>query len=157
MTLSPAVTTLCENSNEVFLDVAKLLLTYADNIIRYPSEEKYRSIRIGNPTFSTKLLPVKGAVECLFEMGFVEAETHLVFPQSASVEQLKLIRESIAAERDLRMRGGCPVQPASQPVVATASAPESSAAASSPPAAPAAPSTQQPSSKERSRLSTDYM
>ncbi|XP_047240496.1 peptide-N(4)-(N-acetyl-beta-glucosaminyl)asparagine amidase isoform X2 [Girardinichthys multiradiatus] len=118
--------------------------------LRYPNEEKYRSIRIGNPTFSTKLLPVKGAVECLFEMGFEEAETHLVFPQSASVEQLKLIRESIAAERDLRMRGGCPVQPASQPVVATASAPESSAAASSPPAAPAAPSTQQPSSKESS-------
>ncbi|KAK5620096.1 Peptide-N(4)-(N-acetyl-beta- glucosaminyl)asparagine amidase, partial [Crenichthys baileyi] len=116
----------------------------------YPNEEKYRSIRIGNPTFSTKLLPVKGAVECLFEMGFEEAETHLVFPQSASVEQLKLIRESIAAERDLRMRGGCPVQPVSQPVVAPASAPESSAAASSPPAAPAAPSTQQPSSKESS-------
>lgn len=34
MVLSPAVTTLCENSNEVFQDVAKLLLTYADNILR---------------------------------------------------------------------------------------------------------------------------
>lgn len=34
MALSPAVTTLCENPNEVFLDVAKLLLTYADNILR---------------------------------------------------------------------------------------------------------------------------
>lgn len=39
---------------------------------RFPNEEKYRSIRIGNPTFSTKLLPIKGAVECLFEMGFEE-------------------------------------------------------------------------------------
>ncbi|KAM4725967.1 peptide-N(4)-(N-acetyl-beta-glucosaminyl)asparagine amidase [Anableps anableps] len=144
MTLSPAVATLCDNSDEVFLDVAKLLLTYADNIIRYPNEEKYRSIRIGNPTFSTKLLPVKGAVECLFEMGFEEAETHLVFPQSASVEQLKLIRECIAAERDLRACGGRPVQPASQP--AAASAPETSAAASP----PAGPSTQQPSSLESS-------
>lgn len=35
MSLSPAVTTLCDNSDEVFVDVAKLLLTYADNIIRY--------------------------------------------------------------------------------------------------------------------------
>ncbi len=34
MAVSPAVTTLCENSNEVFLDAAKLLLTYADNILR---------------------------------------------------------------------------------------------------------------------------
>uniref|UniRef100_A0A665UVZ1 Peptide-N(4)-(N-acetyl-beta-glucosaminyl)asparagine amidase n=1 Tax=Echeneis naucrates TaxID=173247 RepID=A0A665UVZ1_ECHNA len=74
MAVSPAVTALCENPNEVFLDVAKLLLTYADNILRYPNEEKYRSIRIGNPTFSTKLLPVKGAVECLFEMGFEEVK-----------------------------------------------------------------------------------
>ncbi|KAI4786928.1 hypothetical protein KUCAC02_036803 [Chaenocephalus aceratus] len=63
MSVSPAVTTLCENSDEVFLDAAKLLLTYCDNIMRFPDEEKYRSIRIGNPTFSTKLLPVRGAVE----------------------------------------------------------------------------------------------
>lgn len=159
MAVSPAVTTLCENSNEVFLDVAKLLLTYADNILRNPNEDKYRSIRIGNPTFSTKLLPIKGAVECLFEMGFEEAETHLVFPKSASVEQLKLIRESIAAERDQRLQGGQPVQPTAQAAVASAStststptptptpaptpAPESSAAASSQPVAP--PPSQPPS------------
>lgn len=35
MALSPAVSTLTENPTEVFLDAAKLLLTYADNIIRY--------------------------------------------------------------------------------------------------------------------------
>lgn len=98
-----------ENSNEVFLDVANLLITYADNILRHPNEDKYRSIRIANPTFCTKLLPIKGAVECLFEMGFEEAETHLVFPRSASVEQLKSIRESIAAEREQRLGAGCPV------------------------------------------------
>ncbi|XP_075968972.1 peptide-N(4)-(N-acetyl-beta-glucosaminyl)asparagine amidase [Anarhichas minor] len=155
MALSPAVTTLGENPNEVFLDVAKLLLTYADNILRYPNEEKYRSIRIGNPTFFTKLLPIKGAVECLFEMGFEEAETHLVLPNSASVEQLKLIRDSIAAERDQRQRGGQPVQPTAQTVAPLASAsvspsssaPESSAAASS---QPVIPPPSQPSSLENS-------
>ncbi|XP_038579992.1 peptide-N(4)-(N-acetyl-beta-glucosaminyl)asparagine amidase isoform X1 [Micropterus salmoides] len=134
MAVSPAVTTLFENSNEVFLDAAKLLLTYADNILRYPNEEKYRSIRIGNPTFSTKLLPIKGAVECLFEMGFEEAETHLVFPKSASVKQLKLIRESISAERDRRLCGGQPFQPTTQTAAsasALASAPENTTAASS--------------------------
>ncbi|XP_051520399.1 peptide-N(4)-(N-acetyl-beta-glucosaminyl)asparagine amidase-like isoform X2 [Myxocyprinus asiaticus] len=94
---------LCENPTGVFLDVSKLLITYADNILRNPNEEKYRSIRIGNPTFSTKLLPVKGAVECLFEMGFKEAETHLLFPKSASVERLRQVRETIVAERDQRL------------------------------------------------------
>uniref|UniRef100_A0A8D3DJ86 Peptide-N(4)-(N-acetyl-beta-glucosaminyl)asparagine amidase n=1 Tax=Scophthalmus maximus TaxID=52904 RepID=A0A8D3DJ86_SCOMX len=137
MAVSPAVTTLCDNSNEVFLDVAKLLLTYADNILRCPNEEKYRSIRIGNPTFSAKLLPVKGAVECLFEMGFEEAETHLVFPGSASVEQLKLVRETIAAERDRRLRGGGP--PVRSPSAQAAAAAESPAAAPAAAAAAAAP------------------
>lgn len=137
MGLSPAVTTLCENPNEIFLDVAKLLLTYADNILRYPSEGKYRSIRIGNPTFSTKLLPIKGAVECLFEMGFEEAETHLVFPHTASVEQLRAIRESIAAEREQRLGG---VQTTAQGG-AGASAPVSSPG----PSQPATPAQQPPS------------
>uniref|UniRef100_A0A3B3ZZ31 Peptide-N(4)-(N-acetyl-beta-glucosaminyl)asparagine amidase n=1 Tax=Periophthalmus magnuspinnatus TaxID=409849 RepID=A0A3B3ZZ31_9GOBI len=139
MGLSPAVTTLCENPNEVFMDVAKLLLTYADNILRNPNEEKYRSIRIGNPTFSTKLLPIKGAVECLFEMGFEEAETHLVFPQTASVEQLRVIRESIAAERDQRLRGDQP--PAQAQGGACASAEPSSSGTSQ----PATPAQQPPS------------
>lgn len=140
MAVSPAVTTLCENSNEVFLDVSKLLLTYADNILRNPNEEKYRSIRIGNPTFSTKLLPIKGAVECLFEMGFEEADTHLVFPKSSSVEQLKLIRESIATERDQRLSRGQMVPPTSQTAVASVSSQGSSAAA----AAAAAVNTSRP-------------
>ncbi|XP_024151506.1 peptide-N(4)-(N-acetyl-beta-glucosaminyl)asparagine amidase isoform X1 [Oryzias melastigma] len=158
MSLSPAVTTLCENSTEVFLDAAKLLLTYADNILRYPNVEKYRSIRIGNPTFSTKLLPIKGAVECLFEMGFEEAETHLVFPKAASVEQLRLVRESIAAERDERLKGGCSVPPAAQQVASVQQSPTAAvptaAPATTPPAGasgqPAEFSAQQPSSLESS-------
>ncbi|XP_077446972.1 peptide-N(4)-(N-acetyl-beta-glucosaminyl)asparagine amidase isoform X1 [Stigmatopora argus] len=103
MALPAAVRMLCENSNELFFDVCKLLLSYADNILRYPNVEEFRSINIGNPTFSGKLLHITGAVECLFEMGFVETETHLVFPKSTSLDQLKIIRESIAAQRDQRL------------------------------------------------------
>ncbi|XP_057683548.1 peptide-N(4)-(N-acetyl-beta-glucosaminyl)asparagine amidase isoform X1 [Corythoichthys intestinalis] len=106
MALSAAVRILCENSNEIFFDVCKVLLSYADDILRHPNVEKYRSIHIDSPTFSGKLLPINGAVECLFEMGFVEADTHLVFPKSASLYQLKIIRESIAAQRAQRLGGG---------------------------------------------------
>ncbi|XP_066484049.1 peptide-N(4)-(N-acetyl-beta-glucosaminyl)asparagine amidase [Tiliqua scincoides] len=100
---SRAVRELCQNPTETFLEASRLLLTYADNIIRHPSEEKYRSIRIGNQTFSTRLLPVRGAVECLFEMGFEEGETHLVFPKEASIDQLSRIRDLIAGERSSRL------------------------------------------------------
>uniref|UniRef100_A0A8C6H8L5 Peptide-N(4)-(N-acetyl-beta-glucosaminyl)asparagine amidase n=1 Tax=Mus spicilegus TaxID=10103 RepID=A0A8C6H8L5_MUSSI len=102
---SPAVAELCQNTPETFLEASKLLLTYADNILRNPSDEKYRSIRIGNTAFSTRLLPVRGAVECLFEMGFEEGETHLIFPKKASVEQLQKIRDLIAIERSSRLDG----------------------------------------------------
>ncbi|XP_028926850.1 peptide-N(4)-(N-acetyl-beta-glucosaminyl)asparagine amidase [Ornithorhynchus anatinus] len=103
--LSQAVAELCQNSPETFLEASKLLLTYADNIIRNPSDEKYRSIRIENTAFFTRLLPVRGAVQCLFEMGFEEGETHLIFPKKASVEQLKKIRDLIAEERSSRLNG----------------------------------------------------
>ncbi|XP_004857850.1 peptide-N(4)-(N-acetyl-beta-glucosaminyl)asparagine amidase isoform X1 [Heterocephalus glaber] len=102
---SPAVAELCQNTPETFLEASKLLLTYADNILRNPNDEKYRSIRIGNTAFSTRLLPVRGAVECLFEMGFEEGETHLIFPKNASVEQLQKIRDLIAIERSSRLDG----------------------------------------------------
>ncbi|XP_058146745.1 peptide-N(4)-(N-acetyl-beta-glucosaminyl)asparagine amidase isoform X2 [Dasypus novemcinctus] len=102
---SPAVAELCQNAPETFLEASKLLLTYADNILRNPNDEKYRSIRIGNTAFSTRLLPVRGAVECLFEMGFEEGETHLIFPKKASVEQLQKIRDLIAMERSSRLDG----------------------------------------------------
>ncbi|XP_060036425.1 peptide-N(4)-(N-acetyl-beta-glucosaminyl)asparagine amidase isoform X2 [Erinaceus europaeus] len=102
---SPAVAELCQNTPETFLEASKLLLTYADNILRNPNDEKYRSIRIGNTAFSTRLLPVRGAVECLFEMGFEEGETHLIFPKKASVEQLQKIRDLIATERSSRLDG----------------------------------------------------
>lgn len=69
---------------------------------------------------------------------FLQAETHLVFPQSASVDQLRLIREKIAAELNLRMRGDPAVPPAAPPA-----APHNSAPAINRPAAPPA---QQPSS-----------
>ncbi|XP_054847912.1 LOW QUALITY PROTEIN: peptide-N(4)-(N-acetyl-beta-glucosaminyl)asparagine amidase [Eublepharis macularius] len=102
---SRAVSELCQNPRETFLEASRLLLTYADNIISHPDEEKYRSIRIGNQAFSTRLLPVRGAVECLFEMGFEEGETHLVFPMEASIDKLRKIRDLIAGERSSRLNG----------------------------------------------------
>lgn len=82
---------------------------------------------------------------CLFS----QAETHLVFPKSAPVDQLKLIRESIAAERDQRLLGGQPVTPTAQAAAASSSGFEGSAASSQPVTSP--PS--QPSSLVRMFLS----
>jgi len=63
---------LLDNPPEVFMDASQLLLKFASNIINDPDNSKYRSIRVGNKIFQSRLLPINGAVECLFTMGFQE-------------------------------------------------------------------------------------
>ena len=61
-----------ENSVEDFLKASDILLKFASNVIKNPTDQKYRKIRLGNPVVELKLIPVSGALECLFEMGFEE-------------------------------------------------------------------------------------
>jgi hypothetical protein len=75
MTMS-CILALEENPEDVYLETTSVLLKVVDNVISNPSNPKYRSIKLGNPTVSSKLLPVVGAMECLFEMGFQEVSTH---------------------------------------------------------------------------------
>ena len=75
---------LLDNPSEVFMDVSGLLLKFASNIINNPDNPKYRSIRVGNKIFQSRLLPVNGAVECLFAIGFQE-----VFSSPFYVAKLK--------------------------------------------------------------------
>ena len=63
-----------ENSKENFLSASDILIKFANNILNNPDEPKYRKIRIGNPAVQSKLLNSVGAMECLFLMGFEEAE-----------------------------------------------------------------------------------
>lgn len=97
-----------------------------------------------NPLDISHLLDCEQTTSC-------QAETHLVFPKSASVEKLKLIRESIATERDQRLREGCPVQPA--PVPAAASAAASSTAAAN--LSAASPAQQPPSVVNKDTLTDE--
>ena len=74
MTVLPSVQEIANNGDEVFFQASEILLKFADNIMKDPENEKYRKIRVGNPIISEKLLPVSGAIECLFEMGFIEVQ-----------------------------------------------------------------------------------
>ncbi|XP_078460267.1 peptide-N(4)-(N-acetyl-beta-glucosaminyl)asparagine amidase isoform X1 [Lampetra fluviatilis] len=113
--VSDGVRELSEGSEESkFQDAAGILLAYADNVLRNPEERRFRSIRLANPAFSSRLLPVPGAVQCLFEMGFAEDETQLVLPADASLDTLRKVRDQIESERNRRL-GRLPLQPSAQP------------------------------------------
>ena len=66
---------LLENPPDTFDTVSQLLLRIANNIAQEPNEPKYRTLKLSTNTFQNKLLPVKGAVECLFAMGFEDVST----------------------------------------------------------------------------------
>ena len=68
---------LLDNPPEVFMDASQLLLKFASNITNSPDNPKYRTIRVGNKIFQSRVLPVNGAVECLFMMGFQEVSVQL--------------------------------------------------------------------------------
>lgn len=61
-----------ENDIKIQQSALKILCELCDNILKYPEEHKYRKIRIANPSITDKLLPASGAIECLFELGFIE-------------------------------------------------------------------------------------
>ncbi|KAH8739890.1 hypothetical protein FG386_001707 [Cryptosporidium ryanae] len=49
-----------------------LLKTYISNVLNNPYEEKYRKIRLSNPTFESKVLKYEGSLELLMSCGFVK-------------------------------------------------------------------------------------
>jgi len=67
-----------ENPTEVYLEVSSILLNVVDNVLHYPSNPKYRKLRLENKLVSTVLLPSIGAMECLFEIGFQEVSRLII-------------------------------------------------------------------------------
>ncbi|XP_052796357.1 peptide-N(4)-(N-acetyl-beta-glucosaminyl)asparagine amidase-like [Mya arenaria] len=108
-----------ENPPKDFLTAAELLIKFASNVLKSPHDQKYRKIRLGNPTVENKLLPVSGAMECLFEMGFVEDGEFLSLPQSAPLSVLSHMRSQLETERALAARTTPPSGASQGPVVSS--------------------------------------
>lgn len=60
------------NEEQVRNDGESALLTICQNILSHPNDKLYREIRLDDPLVTSKLLPALGAIECLFDIGFVE-------------------------------------------------------------------------------------
>lgn len=89
-----------ENDRYVFLEVTKILLRILDNVIKAPENPKYRKLQLKSETISKKLIPAIGAMECLFEFGFQEADDSLVLPPTTSLTKIKNMREKLHKLRE---------------------------------------------------------
>ncbi|XP_041364348.1 peptide-N(4)-(N-acetyl-beta-glucosaminyl)asparagine amidase-like isoform X2 [Gigantopelta aegis] len=90
---------LSENSKDSFLEASEILLKFASNVLKNPNDPKYRKIRVGNPVVQTKLLPVSGALECLFEMGFLEDGDFLTMPATSRLNRMQHVYDELVKQR----------------------------------------------------------
>lgn len=67
-----SIDSLEENPKELFVKVTSILMKLIENVLKHPTEVKYRKIRLENATIGKYILPSIGGMECLFDMGFVE-------------------------------------------------------------------------------------
>ena len=76
------VSTLTDNSPEVFKNATEILLKLINNILRDEQNLKFRRIRLSNPKIESMLLTANGAFETLFSIGFEEDTDALFLPFS---------------------------------------------------------------------------
>eukprot|EP00794_Sanderia_malayensis_P017673 gene17673-19435_t len=107
-----------KNPAEIFMKTSELLIKFADNVLKDPENKKYRSVRLDNKIFQSRLLPVPGAVECLFQMGFQEEDDKLVLAFNCPLDNLRAMREALLDECEVIKMGNVPVD-SHPPVIAS--------------------------------------
>lgn len=59
-----------KNAKSVYINGVTILLKLMENLINFPSEEKYRKIKKSNVRIKNELLIVDGMIEFLLNVGF---------------------------------------------------------------------------------------
>lgn len=75
--LERCVKSLEENAEDVRDEAQRALLSICQNVLRSPSNYRSRELRLDDEVVIEKLLPAIGAMECLFDVGYVEVCTRI--------------------------------------------------------------------------------
>jgi peptide-N4-(N-acetyl-beta-glucosaminyl)asparagine amidase len=70
--LKRCVKSLDENKADVRYKAQQALLDICYNVLKSPHDDKSRELRLDNEIVIEKLLPAVGAMECLFDIGYIE-------------------------------------------------------------------------------------
>lgn len=89
-----------KNTKEEYLEAVRILLLLLDNILKYPNELKYRSIRIENKLVKERLLTLEGLNELLIAIGFKRTASEYNLPLEASLDVLQAYRDALIKRRD---------------------------------------------------------
>ncbi|KAL9919554.1 N-glycanase Pngl isoform 1-T2 [Glossina fuscipes fuscipes] len=89
-----------KNSLDAYLEAVRILLVLLDNVINFPHEHKYRTIRLENKTIKEKLLALQGFNQLLKAIGFQRLANEYLLPQDASLERIKEYRDILHKRRE---------------------------------------------------------
>lgn len=89
-----------KNTKEAYLDAVRILLVLLDNVLKYPTEMKYRSIRIENKSIKEKLLSLDGCSELLSAIGFKLSSGEYKLPLDVPLDVIREYREALLKRRD---------------------------------------------------------
>ncbi|XP_065369389.1 peptide-N(4)-(N-acetyl-beta-glucosaminyl)asparagine amidase [Calliphora vicina] len=89
-----------KNTREAYLEAVRILLVLLDNVLKYPNELKYRSIRIENKSIKERLLSLEGCSQLLTAIGFKRSANEYILPLEASLDVLRSYRDALVKRRD---------------------------------------------------------
>lgn len=83
---------LCKkHDRETARQAIETLLTLANNIVKSPTDEKYRKVKKQNKSFSSKVWQLPEAKEFLFSWGWHEDDDYVVLPSDEDIQLVKQI------------------------------------------------------------------
>ncbi|KAL2747647.1 peptide-N(4)-(N-acetyl-beta-glucosaminyl)asparagine amidase [Vespula maculifrons] len=87
------------NENEISIrnNAGCILSKLCEKILHFPDEKTYRIIYLNDPDVIEKLLPASGAMECLFEIGFIEDGDRLCLPKTALLKKLETLQKLLSS------------------------------------------------------------
>ncbi|XP_018306019.1 peptide-N(4)-(N-acetyl-beta-glucosaminyl)asparagine amidase [Mycetomoellerius zeteki] len=87
--LERCVKSLEENTEDVRDEARRALLSICRNVLRSPNNYRSRELRLDDEVVVEKLLPAIGALECLFDVGYVEDGERIFLPRNVSLLKLQ--------------------------------------------------------------------
>lgn len=83
------------HSVDICFRVVNVLLQLLNDIINHPDQPNFRRLYLDGDVIQNSLLPFAGAMEFLFEIGFIDDRNSLVLPESISLSTLNNYKQQL--------------------------------------------------------------
>ncbi|XP_012157833.1 peptide-N(4)-(N-acetyl-beta-glucosaminyl)asparagine amidase isoform X2 [Ceratitis capitata] len=94
-----------KNSKDAYLEATRILIVLMENVLKEPTNPKYRTIRIENKTIKEKLLSVAGIAQLLSAIGFKRSAIEYTLPKEVPLQRIQQYRDVLHERRESWLKG----------------------------------------------------